>query len=74
MLTPRMKRTLRYCMILLLVLTPVYYLVYTLFWDDVPRNEAFQTGLLYAIVNMVFLGAFHYVYASKKPEEQEDEG
>lgn len=71
MLTPRMKRTLRYCLILLAVLTPVYFLVYTLFWNDVPKNIAFQTSLLYAVVNMVFLGALHYVYAGKKSGQED---
>ena len=71
MLTPRMKRTLRYCLVLLAVLVPIYYLVYTLFWSDVPKNVAFQTSVMYAVVNMVFLGALHYVYAGKKAAEDE---
>lgn len=71
MITPRMKRTLRYCLILLVVLTPLYYLVYTLFWSDVPKHVALQTSVMYAVVNMVFLGALHYVYAGKKEEAKE---
>lgn len=71
MITARMKRTLRYCAILLVVLTPLYYVVYTLFWDDVPKDVALQTSVLYAVINMVFLGALHYVYAGKKADEQE---
>lgn len=67
-----MWRTLRYCLILLVVLTPLYYVVYTMFWDDVPKSVALQTSVLYAVVNMVFLGALHYVYAGKKEEKQED--
>lgn len=69
MITPRMWRTLRYCLILLLVLVPIYYLVYTIFWSEVPRQEALQTSVLYAVVNMIFLGALHYVYASKAADE-----
>lgn len=70
MITSRMKRTLRYCLILLTVLTPLYYVVYTLFWSDVPKSVALQTSVLYAVINMVFLGALHYVYAGKKEEEE----
>lgn len=71
MITPRMWRTLRYCLILLLVLVPVYYLVYTTFWSEVSGREALQTSVLYAVVNMIFLGALHYVYASKTEEREE---
>lgn len=72
MITPRMRRTLRYCVILLAVLVPVYYLVYTLFWKEVPRAQAFQTSVIYAVINMVFLGALHYVYASKGEEQKRE--
>lgn len=68
MIKPRLLRTLRYCLTLVVVLVPVYFLVYTLFWSDVPRLEAFKTSLMYAVINMVFLGALHYVYASKPKE------
>lgn len=71
MITARMRRTLRYCLLLLAVLTPIYYLVYTLFWDDVPKDVALQTSVMYAVVNMVFLGALHYVYAGKKEKEKQ---
>lgn len=68
MIKPRLLRTLRYCLILFLVLVPVYYLVYTLFWSEIPRGEAFRTSLMYAVIKMVFLGALHYFYASSPPE------
>lgn len=70
MLSPRLRRTLRYCLVLFVVLTPVYYLVYTLLWDEVPRREALLTSLMYAVINMVFLGALHFVYSGGSNEER----
>ena len=68
----RLKRTLRYCLILFAVLVPLYYIVYTLFWSEVPTGEAFKTSLMYGAINVVFLGALHYFYASAPKEDAGD--
>lgn len=72
MLTPRLKRTLRYCTILFLVIVPVYYLVYRLLWEEVPSGEAFTTSLVYGILNVLFLGALHYYRVSNRVEETDE--
>lgn len=69
MLTPRLKRTLRYCLILFVVIVPTYYLVYRLMWPEVPGGEAFTASLIYGMLNVLFLGALHYYRVSNRVEE-----
>jgi hypothetical protein len=73
MISPRLKRTLRYCAILFLVIVPAYYFVYKLFWDDVSSGEALTTSLIYGVLNVLFLGALHYFRVSNRVEEDEKE-
>lgn len=73
MLTPRLKRTLRYCLILFVVIVPTYYLVYRLMWPEVPQGEAFTASLIYGMLNVLFLGALHYYRVSNRVEEENGE-
>ena len=56
----KLKATLRYCVILFLVLVPVYFLVYRMFWPEVDRQEAIYTSLMYGGINVLFLGSLRY--------------
>jgi len=74
MLTPRLKNTLRYCLILYVFIVPVYYLFYRLLWEEVPPRQAIVNSLIFGVVNVIFLGAVHYFRVGNKDEEGEDAG
>ncbi|TXF88804.1 hypothetical protein FUA23_13215 [Neolewinella aurantiaca] len=74
MLTPRLKRTLRYCLVLYIFIVPTYYLVYRLMWDDVPAKVAFINSLIFGIVNLTFLGPLHYFRVGNRDEGGADAG
>ncbi len=66
MLTPRLKSTLRYCLVLYVFIVPVYYLFYRLMWAEVPSKTAFINSLIFGVVNLIFLGALHYFRVGNK--------
>lgn len=72
MFTPRLKSTLRYCLVLYVFIVPVYYLFYRLMWSEVPSKTAFINSLIFGVVNLIFLGALHYFRVGNKDEEGED--
>ena len=74
MLTPRLKRTLRYCLVLYVFIVPTYYLVYRLMWTEVPPRTAITNSLVFGVVNLIFLGALHYYRVGNKDGEGEDAG
>jgi len=67
-MTPKLKRTLRYCAVLYFFIVPVYYLVFRLWWSDTPAEEALVTSLIYGGCNVLFLGPLHYFFAGKKED------
>ncbi|MEO0732370.1 MAG: hypothetical protein AAFZ52_06020 [Bacteroidota bacterium] len=66
MFTPRLRRTLRYCLVAFVVIAPLYYVVYGFIGEALNPAERLQTSLIYAVINVVFLGALHYYFAGKK--------
>lgn len=74
MLTPRLKSTLRYCLVLYVFIVPVYYLFYRLMWEEVPSGTAFTNSLIFGVVNLIFLGALHYFRVEKKEGSGGDAG
>ncbi|OAV43105.1 hypothetical protein [Lewinella sp. 4G2] len=73
-MSEKLKGTLKYCGILFLVLVPIYFLVYRLFWPEVPRNEAINTSLMYGIINVIFLGALRHFLKRDGTEEPQEGG
>ena len=69
-MSPKLKNTLSYCLKLFLFIVPLYYLVYALFWDDVPRQEMIVTALMYGGINVMFLGSLHYFRDSETNQEE----
>ena len=69
-MTPRLKDTLRYSFKLFCFVFPLYYVVYRLFWDDVPHQEMLLTALMYAGINVLFLGPLHY-FRTRPADESE---
>lgn len=59
-MSAQLKATLKYCLILFLVIVPIYFLVYRAFWPEVARQEAIYTSLMYGCINVMFLGALHF--------------
>ena len=71
-MSDRLKNTLSYCLKLFLFIVPFYYVVYALFWEDVPRKEMIITSLLYGGVNVMFLGSLHYFRTGRDREQAEE--
>jgi TRAP-type C4-dicarboxylate transport system permease small subunit len=70
MLTPRLKRTLIYSLVVFCFTVPTYYLVYTTLWDEVSSADAWSASLMYGVLNMLFLGAVHYYIMNKQKDEE----
>ena len=70
-MTDRLKRTLRYSLVLFVFTVPTYYLVYRFMWDEVPRKLAFGNSLIYGVLNVIFLGSVHYFF--RKGDERSEE-
>jgi len=68
MFSPRLRRTLIYCLVAFLVIAPIYYLVYGFIGKDFAAGERLQTSLIYALINVLFLGALHYFFANRPKE------
>ncbi|NJC27969.1 hypothetical protein [Neolewinella antarctica] len=71
-MTDRLKATLRYCLILFLVIVPIYFLVYRFFWPEIARQEAIYTALMYGGINVMFLGSLHYFRNHVREERDSD--
>ncbi|MEM9525694.1 MAG: hypothetical protein AAGA31_03745 [Bacteroidota bacterium] len=69
MLSPRLKRTLIYCLIAFVVIVPIYYVVYGFIGKDFAPGERLNTSLMYGFINVLFLGALHYFFANRGEKE-----
>lgn len=65
-MTPRLKRTLLYCLVAFSFLSTMYYVVYGLAGDKLAAEARLSTSLMYAGITTMFLGAIHY-YVINKP-------
>ena len=66
-MSEHLRGTLRYCLVLFLVLVPVYFLVYRMIWDA-ENSYAWTTALIYGTLNVLFLGALRHFFV--KPKDQ----
>lgn len=69
MISPRLKRTLIYCLVAFVVIAPIYYLVYGLIGKEFAPGERLNTSLIYGFINVLFLGALHYFFSGKGTKE-----
>ncbi|SEQ34564.1 hypothetical protein [Neolewinella agarilytica] len=68
MLSPRLQRTLIYCLVAFCFIAPMYYLVYGFVGENLSADQRLQTSLIYGAINTLFLGAIHY-FLINKPRE-----
>ena len=61
-MTDRLKRTLRYCVVLFVFTAPLYYVVSGFLWEEVTPRDRLITALLYGGINVLFFGSIHYFF------------
>lgn len=73
-MTPRLKRTLIYCLVAFTFLSTIYYVVYGFVGDKLAADARFSTSLMYAGITTIFLGAIHYFVINKPGDSGGDAG
>lgn len=73
-MSPRLKRTLVYCLVSFAFLSTIYYVVYGFVGEQLAAEERLSTSLIYAGITTMFLGAIHYYVINKPGNEGGDAG